>query len=48
LKEVWLFWPFFIFQDLAFLETAYGQIWPNLAKFGLLNFFELGNPGKYI
>jgi hypothetical protein len=25
LKEIW---PFFIFQDLAFFETAYGQIWP--------------------
>jgi len=37
-------WPFFIFQDLAFFESAYGQIWPNLAKFGLFNFFEPGNP----
>jgi hypothetical protein len=24
------FWPFFIFQDLAFFETTYGQIWPFL------------------
>jgi len=23
-------WPFFIFPDLAFFETAYGQIWPFL------------------
>jgi len=22
-------WPFVIFQDLAFFETAYGQIWPS-------------------
>jgi len=29
LKEIWpFFWPFFIFQDLAFFETTYGQIWP--------------------
>jgi hypothetical protein len=34
-------WPFFIFQDLAFFETAYGQIWP-------FNFFWTwhGNPGE--
>ncbi len=30
-------WPFFIFQDLALFETAYGQIWP-------FSFFEPGNP----
>jgi len=34
LKEIW---PFFTFPDLAFFETAYGQIWP-------FNFFEPGNP----
>ncbi len=35
LREIW---PFFIFQDLDFFETAYGQIWP-------FNFFGPGNPG---
>jgi hypothetical protein len=52
LKEIWpLFGLFFIFQDLAFFETAYGQIWPFLkllmAKFGLLNLFGPGNPVSY-
>jgi len=23
-----IIWPFLVFQDVAFFETAYGQIWP--------------------
>ncbi len=34
-------WPFFIFQDLAFLKLL-------MAKFGLFNFFGPGNPDAWL
>ena len=40
IKNLVFNWPFFIFEDLAFFETAYGQIWP-------FYFFGPGNPAIY-
>jgi hypothetical protein len=34
-------WPLSPFENLAFFEAAYGQIWP-------FNFFGLGNPDNTV